>query len=85
MFDLNGDGVDDVVASGEAISRHLAVRMGLALLLVGNRIGTFSDTPELLAEGFGSLLQLVDLDGDGDQDIVSGEYFHPEAVSMVRE
>ena len=26
---------------------------------------------------------MADVDGDGDQDIVSGEYFHPEAKSAV--
>lgn len=84
VFDLNGDDIDDVVAAGEGYFTPFGgENEALLYYWLGNGDGSFSETPELLATGFGSLLQLVDIDGDGDQDIVSGEYFHPESKSAV--
>ena len=85
LFDLNGDGIDDVIASGEGYFTPFGGQ-DEALLQYWLGVGeleSLTETPQLLAEGFGSLLQLVDVDQDGDEDIVSGEYFHPEAKSAV--
>ncbi len=84
LFDLDGDGIDDVIATGEGYFTPFGGHDEAWLyywLGVGN--GQFDTKRHLLSEGFGSLLQLVDVDQDGDEDIVSGEYFHPDAKSAV--
>ena len=84
LFDLNGDGIEDVIAAGEGYFTPFGGQdEALLQYWLGVGDGEFDKTPQLLAEGFGSLLQLVDVDQDGDEDIVSGEYFHPEAKSAV--
>ena len=84
VLDLNDDGIDDVVATAEGYFTPFGGQdEALLYYWLGTGGGNFSKEPQLLSEGFGSLLQLVDVDGDGDDDIVSSEYFHPTPKSAV--
>lgn len=84
LLDLNNDGVDDLVATGESYPTPFGGEYAATLFYwIGQGNGQFSDDAKVLADGFGSLLQLVDIDGDGDDDIASSEYFHPEPRSAV--
>ena len=71
--DLDGDGTDDLVTVGEHMD-WLGNGSAKAVWLRGTG-GDFS-APVDLASGLGSFPNLRDMDGDGDQDLVGGEYFH---------
>jgi hypothetical protein len=68
VADLDGDGLRDLVTVGEtATSATTMVFLGVS--------DGFSTTPRVLGEGLGSLPVVTDVDGDGDLDIASAQYF----------
>lgn len=82
--DLDGDNIDDIIAVGEL--RPIEGKSGdkaVTFILPGLMpIGTYGD-PIAVGEGLGSLPELYDVDGDGDLDLVSAEYFAGQDASFV--
>ncbi len=74
VVDLDGDGRLDLVTVAETSS-------GAEALWFRGEAGPerFSRTPARIGEGGGSLPLVLDLDGDGDLDVASPQYFAPGA------
>lgn len=68
VVDLDGDGKRDLVTVGETAGS------ATTMVFPGTGAG-FSSTPRVLGEGLGSLPTVTDVDGDGDLDIASAQYF----------
>ncbi len=84
LTDIDGDGIDDIVAVGESYAGPLGSEAAAEVQWwAGTGGGVFAAEPQRLAEGLGSLPQLWDIDGDGDLDLISGEYFSPDAASFA--
>ena len=77
--DLDGDGVLDLVTVAEdrRIVNGATVDVAETQWFRGDlsQESRFDPTPNVIGPGMGSLFELVDLDEDGDMDIISGEYF----------
>jgi len=77
--DIDGDGIEDMIAVGEertlregGILFDQAQAQWFKGIAGGDR---FETTARSIGPGLGSLPTLIDLDGDGDLDIASAEYF----------
>lgn len=68
LVDLNGDHLRDLVTVAETAT-------SATTLMFPGIPGGFSSTPTVLGEGLGSLPTVVDVDGDGDLDVASAQYF----------
>lgn len=68
VVDLDGDGRRDLLTVGETAA-------SATVLLFPGTPGGFSTTPRVLGEGLGSLPTVQDVDGDGDLDVASAQYF----------
>lgn len=80
LADLDGDGIEDLFTVGERryFDAGQLVDLAEAQWFKGNPAGMgerFDPTPRIIGAGMGSLAELDDLDGDGDLDIVSAEFF----------
>lgn len=83
FLDVDGDGVKDLVTVGEEKTTSFfggGTQRAVPQWFKGNASANrFESTPRGLlaanASGLGSLPELHDVDGDGDQDLVSAEYF----------
>ncbi len=75
LEDLDGDGVVDLVTVAEQ-DEYTAGDGGRAevQLYWGTGDG-FAETPEVLAQGLGTIPRLGDVDGDGDTDVYGAEFF----------
>ncbi|MFW5740610.1 MAG: FG-GAP repeat domain-containing protein [Myxococcota bacterium] len=81
--DIDGDGIRDAITVGErkpTFGESVAKLMWFKGTASGDR---FEKTPIEVGDGAGSIPTAVDLDGDGDVDVVSAEYFRPDAASFV--
>ena len=78
VTDLDGDGIDDLIAVGERryFDAGNLVDIAETQWFKGQAMGPrFESTPRVIGPGMGSLAELHDLDQDGDIDIVSAEFF----------
>ncbi|HNC96488.1 MAG TPA: VCBS repeat-containing protein [Myxococcota bacterium] len=75
MEDLNGDGTKDIVAVGESLATPFGSEDAAVLQAFLREGEEFSPEPQILGQGGGSLPELWDVDADGDQDLISAEYF----------
>lgn len=84
-FDVDADGIDDVLAVGENYANPFGAEAAAQVYWWKGEAtaGKFGSKPTLIGEGLGSIPQVLDLDEDGDMDIVSAEYFAPEPSSYV--
>jgi hypothetical protein len=80
--DLNKDGLEDFVTVGEKKPLVGASSAKVQVFFGVESDARFSTTPVELGLGLGSLPQLVDIDEDGDLDILSAEYFHNNAQNV---
>ena len=82
--DLDNDGIKDMIAVGEnRPAEGASGDIAEAQILKGELpLGTFG-APEKFGNGLGSLPELRDIDGDGDLDILSAEYFAKRGASFV--
>lgn len=82
VADLDGDGLDDLFAVGESYALPLGSEDAAEARLWRGVDGPepFAAEPERLAEGLGSLPEAVDVDGDGDLDLLGAQYFAPAAA-----
>lgn len=82
--DLDGDGINDMIAVGEdRPPEGAAGDIAEAQFLKGTLpLGNF-EAPKKFGNGLGSLPQLLDVDGDGDMDILSAEFFANRDTSFV--
>ena len=84
MLDINDDGREDLLAAGEQYFTPFGgIDQGVFQYWLRKEDGSFSEEPTTIVEGLGSIPQLFDIDGDGDEDILSSEYFVPDALSAV--
>ena len=80
VIDFDGDGILDIVTTGESRTTSFfggdpedeAVAQWFRGMASGDR---FESEPRIIGEGMGSAPTVVDLDGDGDLDIASAEFF----------
>lgn len=73
--DFNGDGIKDLVTVGENKGLSGDGSTEVQLFAGKNTSTRFATTPVKLASGLGSFPSVRDIDGDGDLDIASAEYF----------
>ncbi len=85
LLDVDGDGLRDVVTVGERYATPFGGedRAEACWYPGEEQPGTFGSDPWVMAEGLGSIPQPWDIDGDGDLDLASSEYFHADAASFA--
>jgi len=78
LIDFDDDGINDIVTVGEEY------RAALPQWFKGKDDGDLFETdPLVMGEGLGSFPSVLDIDGDGDLDVASAEFFYPEAASFA--
>lgn len=87
LTDVDGDGRRDLLAVGESLETPFGTenRAELELFLGTDDVEWFDGEPISLGEGGGSLPGLYDVDGDGDEDVVSAQYFVEGATAVWME
>ncbi|MBM4290132.1 MAG: VCBS repeat-containing protein [Deltaproteobacteria bacterium] len=85
--DLDGDGVRDLitVAEDRRVAQGFLEQEAEAQWFRGDAAlpARFEATPRVIGPGLGSLPSLRDMDGDGDLDVVSAEYFAGLGASLA--
>lgn len=73
--DYDGDGVEDFITVGERMVAGGKQEAQVLLFKGSNTDDLFSGQPVEIGQGLGSLPEARDIDGDGDLDLFSAEYF----------
>ncbi len=74
LADLDRDGLDDLITVAET-SDDAYAQWYRAINRSDEGAALFTSTPQLMGQGGGSLPTLHDIDGDGDLDVASAEFF----------
>lgn len=77
VVDFDGDGDLDIVTVGEAFTPPSGGDAELHVFHGTNTDDRFETTPEVIGKGMGSVPTVLDVDGDGDLDVASAEFFLP--------
>lgn len=78
IVDFDNDGIKDLVTVGEANGQFGGPGSAEAQWFKGNASADrFEKTARKIGDGLGSLPTVADVDGDGDLDMASAEYFYP--------
>ncbi|HCH61398.1 MAG TPA: VCBS repeat-containing protein [Deltaproteobacteria bacterium] len=84
VVDFDGDGIDDVVTTGEEMAGFLGgVSRAETVWFKGRGGGDYDSEPLPISQGLGSFPQVLDVDGDGDLDVIGAEYFNEDAASYT--
>jgi hypothetical protein len=76
VIDLDGDGRDDLVTGAEQKAFPTGTDQATLQWLAGtDGEDRFATTPQTIASGGGSFPEVLDVDGDGDLDVSSAEFF----------
>lgn len=76
FVDFDGDGVNDLVTVGEKQGSFGGQNEVVAQWFKGTTTGLrFETQPRVIGSGLGSFPSVADIDGDGDLDVASAEYF----------
>lgn len=75
IADIDGDGVEDVLSVGEYRAALADDRAEVVWFKGTTGPERFEQTPRVIGPGLGSLPTLYDIDGDGDLDVLSAEFF----------
>ena len=82
--DIDGDGIKDLLTIGEQRQHQEWEKTELSQWFKGNTSNLrFETEARIIGNGMGSLPTLIDLDGDGDLDIASAEFFAGFGASMA--
>lgn len=82
LADLNRDGVLDMVTTAESMDRSGNSSAQVEVFYGDRSIDYFSHQPVVLGDGGGSFPTVRDMDGDGDLDIASAQYFKKGADAV---
>ncbi|HBU46896.1 MAG TPA: hypothetical protein DEB46_01175 [Myxococcales bacterium] len=83
-IDIDDDGDLDLVTVVESFATPFGGENSAeAWWFEASSPGVFKTTPHIIGEGLGSLVHSADVDGDGDVDLISGEYFAKLGASYV--
>lgn len=83
FVDIDGDGIRDAITVGER-KPSFGASVSKVMWFKGTATGDrFDVTPFEIGEGLGSIPTAVDLDADGDLDLISAEFFHANAASFA--
>ena len=83
FVDMDNDGIRDAVTVGERKPSFGASVSKVMWFKGTDGAGRFDTTPIEIGDGLGSIPTAYDLDGDGDLDLLSGEYFYANAASFA--
>jgi hypothetical protein len=77
--DIDGDGDQDVLITGQTSSNQ-----AISKLYANDGIGVFTEVTSTPFEGvYNSSMAFSDIDGDGDQDVLIGQYLYTNDLVIL--